>query len=114
MGQLFIPIETGLVSDGYHTFDELYEHRCLLFAALTQTRPHLSWKSKLHHDGSEYSGWFIAGMILSGQKQITYHLPNKYWEICKGSEFEKAPKWDGHTSQDVIVRLKNWLGLNSV
>lgn len=31
---LHIPIDAGKVSDGYHTFDELYEHRCLLFINL--------------------------------------------------------------------------------
>ena len=24
----------GAISDGYHTFNKLYEHRCVLFAAL--------------------------------------------------------------------------------
>lgn len=108
MGKLTIECETGSVSDGYHTFDELYDHRCLLFAALTQARPHASWKSRLHSDGEAWEGWFIAGMDLNG-KPITYHLPEKYWDLCKGDERTRAPEWDGHTSADVLVRLTGWL-----
>jgi|SRR5262245_10341092 len=103
-----IECETGQVSDGYHTFDELYDHRCLLFAALSQTRPHESWKSKLHSDGTSFEGWFIAGMDLDG-KSITYHLPDKYWGFFTGEELKTAPEWDGHTSQDVTQRLIDWL-----
>ncbi len=106
--------ETGKVSDGYHTFDELYDHRCLLFLAF-QSQVHLKtepfsscWKSRLHADGSEYEGWFIAGLTL-GQGQISYHLPLKYWDLCKGLQRANAPEWDGHTSSDVIERLINWL-----
>lgn len=32
-------IEGGDISDGYHTFDELYEHRCLLFIRLCLLQP---------------------------------------------------------------------------
>ena len=64
--------EKELVSDGYHTFKELYEHRVVLFVALitalTQQEYHPSnkicWKSKKHSDGTMYDGWFIAGIGL--------------------------------------------------
>lgn len=103
-----IECETGKVSDGYHTFDELYDHRCLLFAALSQARPHECWKSKKHHDGSAWEGWFIAGMDLDGET-ITYHLPERYWGFYTGEELETAPEWDGHTAADVVQRLIDWL-----
>ena len=116
-GPLFpveIECETGKVSDGYHTFDELYDHRCLNFllahalwhqAAL----PHSgAWKSRKHHDGSGFEGWFIAGLTLPAGS-ISYHIPDKYWDLCKGHELETAPEWDGHTSADVIERLERWL-----
>lgn len=39
----------GEISDGYHTFDELYEHRtaifAAIFAALCKAHPENSWKS---------------------------------------------------------------------
>ena len=51
-------IETNLVSDGFHTFGELYEHRIVLFIALakqllqnpTNTLP--VWKSRRHDNPS--------------------------------------------------------------
>lgn len=51
------------VSDGYHTFTELYEHRCTLWITLcralrlltvnkTQRPEPVVWRSKKHSDGS--------------------------------------------------------------
>lgn len=97
----------GKISDGYHTFDELYDHRCLLFAVLIQQMG--GWKSRKHHDGSQWQGWFIAGVDL-GDKQVTYHLPESMWNLCPGRILEQAPEWDGHTSYDTLERLRRWLG----
>jgi len=96
----------SVLSDGYHTFDELYEHRCLLFIALANASPMMHpWKSKAHDDGFGYEGWFIAGMTLP-TGPITYHLPDRYWDLLRVPTLSKSPKWDGHTSQDVIERLR--------
>lgn len=98
----------GQVSDGYHTFDELYEHRCLLFMMVMCANPKWSWVSKKHHDNSEWDGWFIAGFEHPYSDGITYHLPNKYWDMIPGDVVrrDKAPEWDGHTSEDVLDRIK--------
>jgi hypothetical protein len=96
----------GSISDGYHAFDELYDHRCLLFAVLIQQMG--GWKSRKHHDGSQWQGWFVAGVDLGGE-QVTYHLPDSMWSLCPGRILEQAPEWDGHSSKDVIERLKRWL-----
>ena len=100
--------------DGYHTFDELYEHRIVLWIALCNALGQANhsndqdvWKSKLHSDGSSFDGWFILGMNKDKGKQITYHIPIKYWEECYFEELEKAPEFDGHTSDDVLERIKN-------
>ena len=114
MGTLTVECETGKISDGYHTFDELYDHRCLLFLALLrECRAYddkyvTTWKSRKHFDGTSFDGWFIAGAQLPNG-QISYHIPNKYWDLCKASEDDTAPEWDGHTSADVIDRLTSWL-----
>src|SRR5262245_52225654 len=101
--------QAGQVSDGYHTFDELYDHRCALFCALMDAERTLSWKSRRHADGSEWAGWFIAGMNLAG-RPITYHLPDKYWDVAFGvKELERAPEWDGHSSKDVLERILAWV-----
>jgi hypothetical protein len=98
----------GQISDGYHTFDELYAHRILLFISLMKCNKLISWKSKLHNDETGYDGWFIAGMnLFSGN--ITYHIPDTFWDILSDiPTLDKAPEWDGHTSEEVIKRLNNW------
>jgi len=105
------------VSDGYHTIDDLYEHRIRLFIALCQYfiqgkasyDSRNVWRSWLHSDGSRYDGWFIMGIGSEAGNQITYHLPAKYWdEVSKFTEErERSPEYDGHTANDVLERLKN-------
>jgi hypothetical protein len=101
---------TNDISDGYHTFGELYEHRAALFAALIHCVPHRAWMSRRHHDGSEFEGYFIAGLDLP-TGQITYHVPEFWWgfyEFAGALLREYAPEWDGHTSAEVISRLTEW------
>ena len=92
----------GEVSDGYHTFNSLYRQRLILFAALVNTYPDISWKTKKHEDGEECFGgeWFLVG-INTPEGQYTYHYELKDWDLFKCVELEKAPKWDGHTDKDV-------------
>lgn len=97
--------DKGEISDGYHTFNELYEHRHALFSALAAADPERAWKSTKHQDGSMFDGWFIAGMSLPAGP-ITYHLPMRLWDAFPGIELETSPLWDGHTSNDVVARLK--------
>ena len=93
------------VSDGYHTFKELYHHKAVLFAALCNTYKDISWKSKLHNDGTMYTGMFIVG-INTPNGPATYHFDLvPYWDMFHVKELERAPKWDGHTSDDVIRRI---------
>jgi hypothetical protein len=101
----------GEVSDGYHTFNELYEHRCVLFIALLKCEARTGWISKLHHDGSSFDGWFVAGLRLP-TGNVTYHLPNSMWETAVAANVwvrDRAPEWDGHTSADVVTRLREWI-----
>jgi hypothetical protein len=97
------------VSDGYHTFEELYAHRHWLFIALCRHRQDV-WKSKRHSDGSMFKGMFIAGIGTKNGKQITYHLPLKLWREVRGETLDFAPPFDGHTSQNVVHRLKSLSG----
>ena len=100
----------GEISDGYHTFNELYEHRHALFLSLMASSNRLAycWMSQIHDDSSAIDGWFIAGINLP-TGTVSYHLPMRLWGLAKdtgATVLDKAPKWDGHTPQDVIVRLK--------
>lgn len=115
----FIGDENMQVSDGYHTMDELYEHRIALWIAYCKLTydwidaegvraENMPWRSKLHDDGSEFEGWFVLGIGKEKGKIMTYHLPNIKWdEVSFAETLERAPEWDGHTSADVLERLKN-------
>lgn len=110
MGTLIVECDVSKVSDGYHTFEELYDHRCLLFVALMRGNPELSWRANHHYDGTKYDGWFLAGMHLP-TGDISYHMPISTWEWLDGCGIVtslRAPEWDGHTSSDVLRRLVAW------
>ncbi len=106
-------VENGadLISDGYHSFGELYEHRNILYLIfLYYCKAESSWRATKHHDGTGHDGWFIAGCYLF-DRQISYHLPMNLWDYCSFLKtYEMAPvAWDGHTSQDVLQILKDYL-----
>ena len=99
------------VSDGYHTFEELYKFRLLYNAAFFNCLPRNIevLKSKYHNDGKACfgGGWFIVQAELP-TGQISNHYEMKYWDLFKIPEYEKANLWDGHTPQDVIERLEKF------
>jgi len=105
-------VETGDVSDGYHTFDELYEFRKIYNAALfnewAKQGKYSVHKSTRHFTGDVCfgGGWFIVvAMLPTGQ--ISNHYKMKDWDLFKVPEYEKALfEFDGHTSNDVLQRLK--------
>lgn len=113
-------LDTNKISDGYHTFGELYDHRIALFITLCNMIYRqweeagrnedpfycVPWKSKVHSDGSEWKGWFIAGINQEKDQQLSYHLPISKWDELEADELDMAPEWDGHTPADVIERLK--------
>lgn len=96
------------ISDGYHTFDELYNHRIELYLTVCRlvcTEKYV-WKSKKHHDGNSYRGWFVLGIHKKKGEQITYHLPMDRWDDADFAEtLNRAPEFDGHTPKQVIKRL---------
>lgn len=95
----------GQVSDGYHTFDDLYAHRCRLFVTLMRLTTYRTLWSHHHSDGSTYEGWILAG-ILTPAGWVTYHLPvSEVANLTMIQQVDRAPEWDGHTSDDVIERL---------
>jgi hypothetical protein len=101
------------VSDEYHTFDELYDHRHALFIALMKSHPKISWRAKHPKEIQSFTGWFIAGMHLP-TGDISYHLPNNLWNTLDNlgiTTTERGPEWDLHQSSDVVIRLINWVGL---
>lgn len=104
-------VHSGDTSDGYHTFNELYEHRTFLYLALVGAYPDLCWWSEWHHDGTRFDGFILVGMELPNG-QISYHLQEKYGKYLEKlgtAHLEKAPAWDNHTPADVVKRLQDWL-----
>lgn len=96
---------TGDTSDGYHTFNELYDHRAKLFSVIVRCFKGRAWKSKLHHDGTMYEGMFIVG-IETSQGQATYHYDiDPYWNAFDCKELARAPEWDVHTPEQAIFRI---------
>jgi hypothetical protein len=110
-------IDKGAISDGFHTFADLYNHRNELFIALCRAMMPVGtglkpWRTKKHSDGSPAGGvpvdqWFILGLGKEEGKQMTYHLPIAKWDACEFAEtLEQAPEFDFHTPQIVLDRLK--------
>lgn len=97
---------TGDTSDGFHTFDELYHHRAVLFSFIVTCFPGASWKSRRHRDGTMYDGMFIVG-IETPYGQATYHYDlDPYWDMFRCEELDRAPEWDGHTPDQAIERIE--------
>lgn len=94
-------VDVEKISDGYHTFADLYEQRLILSAALAKNNPN-AWKSKRHEDGSIPfgGGWFIMGFDTD-EGCYTYHYELIDWDLFQCKELDKGKPWDGHTSKDV-------------
>lgn len=100
--------DMGEVSDGYHTFNQLYHQRAVLFATIVNQNKDKSWKSFKHSDGNycfDRNGeWFIVG-IDTPQGSYTYHYTKEYWDMFDCQELECGKEWDGHTEEDVTRLL---------
>ena len=95
---------SGEISDGYHTFNELYAHRMQLFAYICHANQSRAWKSKHHHpeDGPMYPDYFVVG-LNTPEGQFSYHYHLDHWNFFSDvSELDHAPKFDGHTSNHVF------------
>lgn len=128
-GDTIIFDHVGKTSDGYHTFDELYEYRKLLQAmwmndlyddlllhvqhkwmseeALRNWDLHKSYR---HADGEECfgGGWFIV-MVTLPTGQVSNHYKSEDWDLFRIPERETASKWDGHTPQEAMKRMLDYI-----
>ncbi|WP_066586272.1 WDGH domain-containing protein [Cellulomonas timonensis] len=104
---------TGATSDGYHTFDELYDYRMLYNAHAAR-----GWlaagipvvKSWRHSDGEPCfgGGWFIVTATLP-TGQVSNHYKAESWDLFSVPEVELPPEYDGHTPADASDRLRTHL-----
>ena len=101
-------IKTKDISDGYHTFGDLYHHRAILFSVVCNLLKDKAWKSKLHSDGKMFDNtMFIVG-IETPEGHYSYHYKMEYWDMFDVKELDYAPEWDGHKPED-ITRLLSLL-----
>lgn len=94
------------VSDGFHTFRQLYYQRMMLFAAIVKQNKDKAWKSLRHEDGELCfgGGWFIVG-VDTPEGSFTYHYEDNYFSLFDCEELERGKYWDGHTEKDVTRLL---------
>lgn len=90
------------LSDGFHTFRQLYYQRMMLFAAIVKQNRDKAWKSLRHEDGDLCfgGGWFIVG-IDTPEGSYTYHYESNFYSLFECEELERGKHWDGHTENDV-------------
>lgn len=93
-------ITSKKISDGYHTFEELYHHRAVMFSVILNKNKEKAWKSWLHDDGTMFDGMFIVG-ITTSEGDYSYHYNPEYWDMFNVKEVKNAPKWDGHKPNDI-------------
>jgi hypothetical protein len=102
------PTDKGEISDGYHTFNQLYHQRAILFATIVNQNKDKAWKSFKHSDGhycfDSNGEWFIVG-VDTPQGSYTYHYSKEYWDMFDCQELEYGKEWDGHTEEDVTRLL---------
>lgn len=94
--------DIGDVSDGFHTFNQLYHQRAMLFACIVNQNKDKAWKTHKHEDGTLCfgGGWFLV-TVDTPQGAYGYHYEDKYWDLFDCTELETAKHWDGYTEEDV-------------
>ena len=120
------------VSDGFHTFDELYKHRVALFIILIKIAHEKGWecgfsKNHLKYDvmltykqGDELNiddyeacfggGWLIGWIVLPNGDQVRYHFSEDQAEKLPAT-LEKELCWPcgDYNDDDAIKALYNYL-----
>lgn len=110
------PVDINDISDGHHTFPELYEYRMLYNAAffnewsLRAASVHDVHKSWKHSDGELCfgGGWFIVVAELP-TGQISNHYKEQFWDLFDIPEKEIPNEYDEHTPTEAASRLHAFL-----
>lgn len=105
------------MSDGFHTFKEYETFRMLYNAALFNCLVNKCkvCKSMYHDDGEKpFGGGYFVVYAELPMGQISNHYELKYWDLFNIPVVNKAPKWDGHTTFDVVDRLLRFVQNQSI
>jgi hypothetical protein len=95
------------ISDGYHSFGDLYKHRTYLLALAMIHMPY-AWKARVHEDGTMFDDMFVVGFPTPAG-MVTYHCDNEFWNDFKVPVIPHAPHFDGYSDKDVLDREKAFL-----
>lgn len=103
----------GELSDGYHTFNELYAYRlaysAMLFNTWARQGIYEVHKSKRHYEGELCFGgdyFIVAARLPTGVISNHYKLRDEYWDAFKIEEVQRSLfKYDGYTPADALVRM---------
>ncbi len=102
-------IVDGEISDGYHTFDELYDHRCLLYLTWLVQEQRLGSERRVYFVRNHYPNWDLLVAYINDE-QVSYHIRIYYRDILE-KHFkevdEKEHEFDGYTPEDVADRLRD-------
>lgn len=101
------------ISDGYHTFEQVYMYRMLYNAGMISLLDNNQLgirieKSKRHHDGELcFGGGYFIVTISGPFGQISNHYKLEHWDLfaCREVETPSEP-WDGHTPDIAEERLR--------
>lgn len=79
--------DIGDLSDGFHTFNQLYYQRMMLFAVIVKQNKGRAWKSLRHEDGELCfgGGWFVVGITTprtTTKSSILTSLIAKHWNVA--------------------------------
>lgn len=102
--------DIGKLSDGFHTFNQLYYQNMILLATIVKQNKDKAWKSLRHEDGWLCFGngcsWFIVGIDTpEGSYTYCYEDKDNYFSLFDCEELEVAKHWDGNTEKDVTRLL---------
>jgi len=106
-------IEDKKISDGYHTFEELYEYRKAynaLFANLAVDKFKVE-KTKNHYDGEPcFGGTHFKVYFQLPTGEVSNHYKLEDWDLFDVPEVEKATiEYDGHTPAEALQRMLDYL-----
>lgn len=93
---------------GQLAVNDLYYQRAVLTSLFVNENPNICWKSLRHHkaDNPIYEGMFVIGIETPFGIATFHYSVDKYWGLFCVQELPCAPKWDGHTPEESIERLK--------
>ncbi len=108
-------LETKKISDKHHTFGDLYLQRNILFSVICNQNKDIAWKSKRHYDEENdpmFKGDFVVG-LNTPEGPMCYHVKLMYWDLFDVLEIPNAPKYDGYTPEEALLKVRSILPKNN-